>query len=87
MPAQLHQTRADSLPGSLDERVAGLFTLFFAGHETTALTLSWALHLVAQHPDIADKLTAELKQVLNGRNPTISDYHSLQFTENTFEVI
>jgi cytochrome P450 family 110 len=38
-------------------------TLLAAGHETTATTLSWAFHFVLQHPEVEEKLRAELHQV------------------------
>ncbi|WP_375766482.1 cytochrome P450 [Archangium gephyra] len=38
-------------------------TLLAAGHETTATTLSWAFHFVLQHPEVEEKLRAELRQV------------------------
>jgi cytochrome P450 len=34
-------------------------TLLAAGHETTATTLSWALHRVLQHPDVEARLRPE----------------------------
>ena len=58
-----------------------VFTMFFAGHETTALALTWTLWLIAKHPHIEKKLLAELQQVLNGRQPTASDYWALRYTE------
>ncbi len=39
-------------------------TLFIAGHETTALALSWTWYLLSQHPDVEAKLWAELEAVL-----------------------
>jgi len=36
-----------------------LRTLFFAGHDTTAAALTWALHLLAKHPDWQQRLRAE----------------------------
>jgi cytochrome P450 len=56
-------------------------TLFLAGHETTALTLSWAWYLVAQHPEVEERLWAELDSVLAGRTPTVDDWPRLKFTE------
>ena len=39
-----------------------LLTMFFAGHETTAAALTWALYLLARHPDVADEVRAELAE-------------------------
>lgn len=38
-------------------------TIFMAGHETTANALSWALYLLAKHPEVAKKIRKESKQV------------------------
>jgi cytochrome P450 len=43
-------------------------TLFLAGHETTSNALSWAWHLLARHPDDADRLAAEAVAVEIGRD-------------------
>ena len=56
-------------------------TLFLAGHETTALTLSWAWYLMAQHPEAEQKLWVELDSVLAGRVPTVDDWPKLKYTE------
>jgi beta-ring hydroxylase len=37
-----------------------LMTLLIAGHETTAAVLTWTLYLLAQHPEVADRLRAEV---------------------------
>jgi cytochrome P450 len=39
-------------------------TLFMAGHETTAVALSWTWYLLAHHPDVDAKLAEELRAVL-----------------------
>ena len=44
-------------------------TLFLAGHETTALALTYSLYLLATHPECQERLAAELGQVLGGRAP------------------
>ena len=41
-------------------------TIFVAGHETTAVALTWAFYLLSQHPDEEASLHAELDQVLGG---------------------
>ncbi|HAZ43580.1 MAG TPA: cytochrome P450 [Cyanobacteria bacterium UBA11369] len=56
-------------------------TLMLAGHETTANALSWTWMLLAQHPEVKEKLQAELKQVLSGRLPTVADIKSLHYTD------
>ncbi|MBI1830221.1 MAG: cytochrome P450 [Planctomycetes bacterium] len=56
-------------------------TLFLAGHETTALVLSWAWYLMAQHPEAEQRLWSELDDVLAGRAPTVDDWPRLKFTE------
>ena len=55
-------------------------TLILAGHETTANTLSWTWMLLANHPSVREKLSAELKTVLNGLVPTIADLPQLSYT-------
>lgn len=58
-----------------------VMTFLLAGHETTALALSWAWHLLAENPDAAQKLHEELNGVLGGRVPTVSDLPLLKYTE------
>jgi cytochrome P450 len=58
-----------------------VMTLFLAGHETTALTLSWAWYLLAQNPEAERNFHAELDDVLGGRLPTMSDLSRLKYTE------
>ncbi len=58
-----------------------VMTIFLAGHETTALTLSWTWYLLAQNPDTEEKFHAELAEVLGGRLPTMEDLSRLQYTE------
>jgi cytochrome P450 len=55
--------------------------LFLAGHETTALALTYALVLLATHPESQARLDAELGRVLGGRAPGLADLDRLAFTE------
>jgi cytochrome P450 len=41
-----------------------VITIFFAGHETSAQTLTWLWYLLALHPEAEQRLHAELAQVL-----------------------
>jgi cytochrome P450 len=56
-------------------------TIMLAGHETTALALSWTLTLLSSHPEIDAALQRELENVLGGRPPTVADFPRLRLTE------
>ncbi len=58
-----------------------LMTMFLAGHETTALALSWTFALLSQHPEAETRLQAEVNTVLGGRHPTVEDLPNLVYTE------
>jgi cytochrome P450 len=58
-----------------------LLTLFFAGHETSATSLSWIHYLLAEHPDARTKLRAEVASLLGARRPTAEDLDALHYTE------
>ncbi len=72
---------ADGNPMSAGQVRDEAMTLFLAGHETTAIALSWACYLIAQNPHIEAKLTEELQAVLGGRVPTPEDLPRLRYTE------
>jgi cytochrome P450 len=57
-------------------------TLYLAGHETTALTLSWAWYALAHHPRVEERLAAEWAAGLAGRAPTVEDLPRLVYTEH-----
>jgi cytokinin trans-hydroxylase len=50
-------------------------TFFFAGHDTSALLLTWTLMLLATHPEWQDKARAEVAQVC-GDGPPSADHLS-----------
>jgi cytochrome P450 len=58
-----------------------IMTLFLAGHETTAVSLSWTWYLLAQHPAVEAQLVDEVRRVLAGRLPTVADLPRLRYTE------
>jgi cytochrome P450 len=55
-------------------------TLYLAGHETTALTLTWSWYLLSQHRQVDEKLLSEWQHVLAGRAPTAEDLPRLSYT-------
>ncbi|HEX6354248.1 cytochrome P450, partial [Actinophytocola sp.] len=69
-----------------DKRVADrrmrdeLVTLLLAGHETTASTVGWTLHLVGQHPEVRDRLHAEAVDVYGDRRPSYADLAKFRYT-------
>jgi len=58
-----------------------LMTLFLAGHETTALALTWAWVLLARSPEAEERLASELSECLGGRAPTVADLPRLRYAE------
>ena len=57
-----------------------LATFMLAGHETSAVTLAWALALLAAYPAARDRLEAETDDVLGGREPQPADAARLPWT-------
>ena len=58
-----------------------LITLFLAGHETTAIALSWTLFLLARNPDVDERLRREVGEVVGERLPTAADLPRLRYAE------
>ncbi|HEY8203599.1 MAG TPA: cytochrome P450 [Pyrinomonadaceae bacterium] len=58
-----------------------VMTLFLAGHETTALTLTWSWYLLGKHPEVEKKFHEELDEVLGDREATLADLPRLKYTE------
>ena len=62
-----------------------VMTLFLAGHETTANTLSWTLWLLSLNPEVEAKLAGELGRALGGRAPTVNDLPNLPYVERVIK--
>jgi cytochrome P450 len=56
-----------------------IMTLFIAGHETTALTLSWTWYLLGENPAAETRLHEELQGVLGGRSAEVADLEKLPY--------
>nr|WP_198151900.1 cytochrome P450 [Kibdelosporangium sp. MJ126-NF4]CTQ98404.1 cytochrome P450 [Kibdelosporangium sp. MJ126-NF4] len=54
-----------------------LMTFMGAGMETTATALTWLWYLLAQHPDVRDRVRQEVDEVLGGRPATAEDVENL----------
>jgi cytochrome P450 len=60
-------------------------TIIGAGYETTTQALAWTWYLLAKHPEIENKLHAEISNALGGRAPTFEDLPSLKYTLMVFQ--
>lgn len=58
-----------------------LVTFLFAGHETTATALTFALWLLAGDDDAQGRLQSEVALVCSGADPTVTDLADLEYTE------
>ncbi|MBC7869877.1 MAG: cytochrome P450, partial [Chitinophagaceae bacterium] len=72
----------DDGSGMTDKQVRDeAMTLFAAGHETTAVALTWTWYLLSQHPEVEAQMLEEMQSVLGGRLPTFADLPNLKYTE------
>jgi cytochrome P450 len=62
-----------------------VMTIMLAGHETTAVALSWVFYLLSQHPAVRTRMEQELADVLGGRTPTFADVPQLSYTTMIIE--
>jgi cytochrome P450 len=60
-------------------------TLIVAGHETTASTLNWIWYLLSQHPEVEEKLSAELNSLVEGGLLNFDDLSRFTFTRQVID--
>jgi len=71
----------DSETRMSDEQIRDeMLTFLIAGHETTALTLTYTLDLLSRNPDAERRVNEELSARVDGR-PTIADVVAFEYTE------
>lgn len=56
-----------------------LLTFLVAGHETSAIAMTWTLHLLAHHPEIQQKVYEEVKSI-----ETLDDLDVMNFSNTTY---
>jgi len=64
-----------------------VITLVLAGHETTALLLTWGFTLLGKHPEIVSRMRAEVTEVLGERVPTADDLPKLVYLRQVVDEI
>ncbi|MDX1411428.1 MAG: cytochrome P450, partial [Nitrospirales bacterium] len=62
-----------------------IITFFLAGHETTALALSWTWYLLSQHPQVEKQLHEELQTGLGGAAPSYQSLNSLTYCDKVIQ--
>ncbi|WP_254535073.1 cytochrome P450 [Halomarina litorea] len=91
--------RAQAMGDQTDRQLRDeMMTMLLAGHDTTALTLTYAWHQIATHPEVEARLHEEVDEVLGGgRRPneaggavddrpvTMGDLRDLKYTERVLK--
>jgi cytochrome P450 len=62
-----------------------VLTIFAAGYETTAITLTWIMDFLVNKPDILARLREEVDTVLGQRTPTMEDLQKLTYTRQVLQ--
>jgi cytochrome P450 len=58
-----------------------VMTMLLAGHDTTALTLTYSWYLLSENPEAERKFHAEIDSVLGDSDPTVEEVAELDYTE------
>ncbi len=79
-------TDAESGEGMSDQEICDeVVTLYLAGHETTALTVTYCWYHTARQPAIEARFHEEIDRVLAGHPPGIEDLERLPYTQRIFK--
>ena len=71
----------DSMGWSDVEMRDQVITIFLAGYETVAIALTWTWYLLSQHPEVEERLYAEVREVVGDRLPAYDDLPRLKYAE------
>ena len=76
-----HSSRGPGRPSLAVRQIRDeVVTMLTAGHETTAVTLSWAWYAMLSHPHVEAKFYREVDEVLGSRTVTAADLPRLRYT-------
>ncbi|MDW3195084.1 MAG: cytochrome P450 [Cytophagales bacterium] len=62
-----------------------LLTLLIAGHETSAIALTWTMHLLGHHPEIQRKVFEEVKKIQALADIDLMNYTGLEYTHKVIK--
>ncbi len=62
-----------------------IITMILAGHDTTGAALTWTMYLLAQHPNVLERVAAEVSAISDFTAPSLSDLDHLSYTEAVFD--
>jgi long-subunit acyl-CoA synthetase (AMP-forming)/cytochrome P450 len=62
-----------------------LMMLLVMGHMTTAMAITWIWHLLARHPEVDERVRAEMAAVTGGRPPEPRDVAELGYTRRVID--
>ena len=76
--------RRDGITDFKDEDILAQVRLFMiAGHETTSMTMTWTILLLAKHPEYQERAREEIRRVLGDRDEiTLQDSKEMTFLDN-----
>jgi cytochrome P450 len=64
-----------------------VMTLMFAGHDTSTSTLSFMMHELARHPEVAERLREEQDEVRAGAPPSVDDLERMPYLEMVLDEV
>jgi cytochrome P450 len=64
-----------------------LVTIILAGHETTAIILTFTIYLLAKFPETLRRIRDELRETLDGRDPKFEDISNLKFMKRVVQEV
>ena len=67
-----------------DELLDQVAMLFLAGHETSASALTWATYLMANAPEVQERMHKEVVGQIADRQPVLADMRYLDLVRNVF---
>ena len=84
---RLFAARDEETGDGMDERQIRdeVVTLILAGHETSAMALSWTLYLLATHPEIEERLVEHLAANLHGEPAATEDLARLPYLKQVVQ--